>query len=53
MMIFIIEAFNNELSKTNIKFNFGINARLDLFYNDLPLIEICQSIEKCVVYYLD
>ena len=42
--IYYLEAFNDELAKTNIKFNFGINARLDLFYNDLPLIEVCKSI---------
>ena len=39
-----LEAFNDELARTNVKFNFGINARLDLFYNDKPLIEVCKSI---------
>lgn len=42
--IYYLEAFNDELTKTNVKFNFGINARLDLFYNDLPLIDVCKSI---------
>ena len=39
-----LDAFYTELSKENIKFNFGINARLDLFYKDPDLMKICKDI---------
>lgn len=39
-----LEAFYDALSKTGVKFNFGINARADLFYNDKPLIELVGAI---------
>ena len=40
---YLIE-FRDELLKTNVKFNFGINARLDLFYNNTDMIRICKEI---------
>lgn len=39
-----LEQFHNALAKTGIKFNFGVNARMDLFYKDPDLISIVKDI---------
>ena len=39
-----LENFYNELSKRNLKFNFGVNARIDLFYRNNSMIDLCKEI---------
>lgn len=39
-----LEQFHTQLARTGAKFNFGVNARMDLFYKDPDLIQIVKDI---------
>lgn len=39
-----IREFATELSRTGVTFNFGINARIDLFYNKPSFVKLCLDI---------